>query len=321
MLQYFIMNIKNIKNCALMLGLSVALSAIPTFAAQESNDSDVSREQLLGEAISLLDKVELSSPRSQADIMRVRERLIKLQNIDNGIDPEAGDDPELMFSQSGSTTAYSRANKANTEAFYRSCRGKEGGSLRGMLQSQVSKMKGVDYGKARELIMLKIDNHGGNVECVYTGKVTKVKDKMPSSNSLNIEHTWPQSMGAVGPAKSDLHHLFPTDSKANSYRSSLPFGVCDDKYIKFDVGGSRCDGSVFEVRKQHRGNVARAMFYFAVRYNKSIDAKEEAVLRQWHKDDPVDPCERARNDAIEAIQKNRNPFIDHPEYVDQITNF
>ena len=316
------MKMKNIKKCVLMLGLSVALSAIPTFAAQESNDSNESREQLLGEAISLLDDVELSSPRSQAEIMRVRERLIKLQNIDNNVEAENGDDPELMFSQCGATTtAYSRANKANNEAFYRSCRGKDGQSLRDMLQSQVSKMKGVDYGKARQIVMLQIDNHSGNVECVYTGKVAKIKDKMPSSNSWNIEHTWPQSMGAVGPAKSDLHHLFPTDSKANSYRSSLPFGVCNDQYVKFDVGGSRCDGSVFEVRKQHRGNVARAMFYFAVRYNKSIDAKEEAVLRQWHKDDPVDACERARNDAVEAIQRNRNPFIDHPEYVDQITNF
>lgn len=305
-----------------MLGLSVALSAIPTFAAQESNDSNGSSEQLLNEAISLIDNIELSSPRQQVELMRIRERIMKVQNMDNNVVGEEGDAPELMFSQCGATTtAYSRANKANNVAFYRSCRGKDGVSLRGMLQSQISKMKGVDYGKARQIIMLQLDNHGGNVECVYTGKMTKVKDKMPSNTTLNIEHTWPQSMGAVGPAKSDLHHLFPTDSKANSYRSSLPFGVCDERHIKFDVGGSRCDGSVFEVRKQHRGNVARAMFYFAVRYNKSIDAQEEAVLRQWHKDDPVDACERARNDAIEAIQRNRNPFIDHPEYVDQITNF
>lgn len=305
-----------------MLGLSLALSAIPTFAAQESNGLSNSREQLLDEAITLLDSLELSSPRSMSDITKIREKLVELQKIDYSINSECSDDPEMMFSQCGATTtAYSRAHKEDNESFYRSCRGKEGGSLRGMLQGQISKMKSVDYDKARKLVILQIDNHGGNVECVYTGKVTRVKDKMPSSTTLNIEHTWPQSMGAKGAAKSDLHHLFPTDSKANSYRSSLPFGVCDDNYIKYDVGGSRCDGSVFEVRKQHRGNVARAMFYFAVRYNKSIDKDEEAVLRQWHKDDPVDPCERARNDAIEAIQKNRNPFIDHPEYVDQITNF
>ena len=47
----------------------------------------------------------------------------------------------------------------------------------------------------------------------------------------------------------------------------------------------------------------------------------EATLRRWNKLDPVDQAELERNDAIEKIQGNRNPFIDHPEYVDQISNF
>ena len=42
---------------------------------------------------------------------------------------------------------------------------------------------------------------------------------------MNTEHTWPQSKGATGAAKSDLHHLFPTDSKANSIRGNHPFGI------------------------------------------------------------------------------------------------
>lgn len=312
----------NIKKCVLMLGLSVALSATTSIAAQEGNNSEAAKEQLLSEAMSILDKVEASTPAAYSDVMKVREKLNQYRDF-QVTDDSDDDSPELMFSRCGATTTeYSRQNKSRRVAFYDSCRGLKDESLFSKLRSEISTHKSVDYGKARELIMQKIDNHHGNVECCYTGKVIKVKEgSMPGSTNMNIEHTWPQSMGAKGVAKSDLHHLFPTDSKANSYRGSLPFGIVTDPNPKFSVGGSKTDGEVFEVRPQHRGNVARAMFYFSVRYNKGIDPKEEAVLRQWHKEDPVDPNERARNDAIEAIQHNRNPFIDHPEYVDQISNF
>ena len=63
------------------------------------------------------------------------------------------------------------------------------------------------------------------------------------------------------------------------------------------------------------------MFYFATVYNQKIDDEQEKVLRQWHKEDPVDANEMARNDKVEALQNNRNPYIDHPEYVDMIDDF
>ena len=63
------------------------------------------------------------------------------------------------------------------------------------------------------------------------------------------------------------------------------------------------------------------MFYFSTVYEMPIDEKQEATLRKWHKEDPVDANEIARNDAIEALQHNRNPYIDHPEYVDKIKDF
>ena len=76
------MKLDNIKKCVLMLGLSVALSAGTTFAAQEGNDTESARQKLLDEAITLLDKVELSSPKSHVEITRIREKLAKLKNID-----------------------------------------------------------------------------------------------------------------------------------------------------------------------------------------------------------------------------------------------
>ena len=116
-----------------------------------------------------------------------------------------------------------------------------------------------------------------------------------------------------------MHHLFPTDSKANSTRSSLPFGEVSD--AKWAEGGSKCDLKRFEVRKESRGNSARAMFYFAVRYEQKIGQTEEETLRKWNREDPVDAHEKARNDRVETLQGNRNPFIDNPEFVDQIADF
>ena len=72
---------------------------------------------------------------------------------------------------------------------------------------------------------------------------------------------------------------------------------------------------------EHKGNVARALFYFAICYNLSISETEEFYLRQWHLFDPVDAEEIERNDQIEELQGNRNPFIDNPELVSSIRNF
>jgi endonuclease I len=86
--------------------------------------------------------------------------------------------------------------------------------------------------------------------------------------------------------------------------------------------------TVFQVRSERQGDIARAHFYFAVRYDRSIDAREEAVLRQWHENDPVvgvgetaPSREQIRNDRIEDVQNNRNPFVDCPALVDRISNF
>ncbi|HEY9071881.1 MAG TPA: endonuclease [Candidatus Ozemobacteraceae bacterium] len=201
---------------------------------------------------------------------------------------------------------------------YTSCQGLRDKALIQQLREISAYQMGVDYTTARKLMFTKIDNIGGEVECVYTGRKGRYTD-IPSDRDMNCEHTWPQSLGATGVAKSDLFHLFPTDSKANGIRGSLPYGHVNE--ANWEDGGSRCDGTVFEPRPEHRGNAARAKFYFAVRYGKTIGDAEEAVLRAWNKEDPVDAAERERCDKIENIQHNRNPFIDHPEFVDQISDF
>lgn len=153
--------------------------------------------------------------------------------------------------------------------------------------------------------------------------------RIPDDKVLNTEHTWPQSrFGGQDreKQKSDLHHLFPTDSEMNGIRGNFPFGEVqnNERHLKCTCSRAGDDNNgnyVFEAPEAHRGNVARALFYFSVRYGMAIDTTQEGVLRKWDKQDPVDASEVTRNDEIEKVQGNRNPFIDRPELADQITNF
>jgi len=111
-----------------------------------------------------------------------------------------------------------------------------------------------------------------------------------------------------------------------------------DDHVEFPYTSTSTD--TWEPREAVKGDVARMIFYMATRYegdNGEVDLEvvdyapsspnHEPVhgvfstLMEWHVDDPVDEWEENRNDIIyEDYQENRNPFIDHPEYVAQIWN-
>jgi len=205
---------------------------------------------------------------------------------------------------------------------YSSAEGLKDEVLKTKLRDLVGKHKCLGYSGARTVMFSELDNVDGYVACVYTTRKVKT-DKIPSASgtqSMNCEHTWPKSLGAGSdPAKSDLFHLYPTDTRSNSIRSSYPFGVVT--HATWEQGGSKCDKRVFMPRADHRGNVARSIFYFSVVYNKKIDAKQESTLKQWHKDDPADTNEMKRNEDICKYQGNRNPFIDKADFVELISNF
>ena len=158
--------------------------------------------------------------------------------------------------------------------------------------------------------------------------------------NFNTEHSWPQSKGAqADPAMSDIHHLFPSDASANSERSNLPFGVVvtpswtsADPDGDGDVSKRGLDANnkmVFEPRNAKKGDIARALFYFYVRYKSRPTpgftlenfTAEEATLIQWAANDPPDAFERQRNALAFRAQGNRNPFIDRPEFVAAIGDF
>lgn len=198
----------------------------------------------------------------------------------------------------------------------------------------------VGYDRARKIMFGELDTlrdtKGTYVLDVYCGKKFYFKnvDEVSSMHTeVNIEHTWPQSKFngnfKKDQQKSDMHHLYLTDSQANSVRGNSPFGFVGDEENR--MGGQGCrnskmgftiDGNeVYTPPAPHRGNVARALFYFSMHYNLGISKAEEMILRQWHKIDPVDANELRRHEGIVKHQKVRNPFVDHPELVERISDF
>lgn len=196
--------------------------------------------------------------------------------------------------------------------------GLEDKELLGALKSRYAKHTNLGYKPAKIKMFGSVDNHDGYIRCIYTGR--KIKSTYPANDDMNCEHSWPQSKGAVGAAKADLHHLFPTDSKSNSRRSNYDFGFVEK--VKWENNGSKLGfNKIFEVRDDHKGNTARAIFYFSMVYGKAINATQEAALKKWNEMDPVDQAEIDRNTRVERLQNNRNPFVDMPELINHISDF
>jgi deoxyribonuclease I len=196
----------------------------------------------------------------------------------------------------------------------------------------------ISYNQARLYLFgflhLEQDRHHFFVEDQYCLNIITENDgagpgRIPNSRLINCEHTWPQSRFnhrySTQLQKADLHHLYPVDSRANSSRGNIPFGYVTNlssNLCKASKRGPTARGTTaFEPPDQHKGNVARAVFYFSLRYETSLLEEQEMALRLWHLLDPVDEEERLRNERIFEIQGNRNPFIDDPELVELIVEF
>ena len=187
------------------------------------------------------------------------------------------------------------------------------------------------YDNARNKMFETVDDYGGDtIECVYTGTKIKAVNRTEAQNQgFDTEHTYPQSFfNSAEPMRSDIYHLYPTLSTANNARSNYHFGIVVSN-ITWQQGGSKKgfdyqNEIVFEPRNVHKGNVARSLFYFVVRYGNLgtyMLAKEEGVLRLWNNSDTVDAREQIRNQRIKTFQNNYNPFIAHPELIERIKSF
>ncbi len=196
------------------------------------------------------------------------------------------------------------------------------------------------YRQAREILFGKIhleSNRGGfSLKEVYCRQTINEEDgvgpgRIPDHTQVNCEHTWPQSRFNPDENKNaqltDLHHLFPSNSRANSSRGNLIFAEVDGGVINDECTSSYrgtaygSSETAFEPPDEHKGDVARALFYFSTRYNHPIGPLEEDFLKKWHWQDPVDDAERSRHEKVYEAQKNRNPFIDSPDLVELVNDF
>jgi len=180
------------------------------------------------------------------------------------------------------------------------------------------------------------------VNCVYTGLPQIYTEPFVWWNGTNgatltREHSYPQSWmpsrsapnwpnannGKEFPEYNDMHHLFPADqTNGNGVRSNYPLGevVSNPQPSPSGLGilGKDANGAtVYEPRDEHKGDVARAIFYMCTAYhginglNWSLPAsQDQAVLKKWHFQDLPDNWEIARHEFVFSQQHNRNPFID-----------
>lgn len=164
--------------------------------------------------------------------------------------------------------------------------------------------------------------------------------------SFDREHVWAQSRGGFRTSAgmgTDMHHLFASDERNNQNgHGNSDFGnvdevssqIGDTDYNNTGKTGTQNGSSVtvYEPHDDVKGDIARALFYMAVRYDETLSLTSEIqnsseegtignldVLLEWNKSDPVDVFEIHRNNLIyNNIQHNRNPFIDFPDWADAI---
>jgi endonuclease I len=196
----------------------------------------------------------------------------------------------------------------------------------GFLNSSTHMVRSYDAAKSGLQVTDLDVNNANNLILIYTG--VSVPKSWDSGATWNREHSWPDSRGINGtlPAYSDMHHLRPCNPSINGSRSNKPYGM-GSGYWDPDHGAP------------DRGRAARTLFYMSTRYNGTSpnpslnlvlvngqpsgnQMGDSASLLQWHYAYPVDEGERRRNNAVFSnianpnyYQGNRNPYVDHPEYV------
>ncbi len=229
--------------------------------------------------------------------------------------------------------------------YYNSAEGLSGESLQWALHNIIDNHTVKSYDYIWTAFFTTDDRYGDKVWDMYSNYSYTLGDDQGGSASgegqgYNREHSWPKSwFNDKSPMNTDLFHIVPSDIYVNNRRSNYPYAeVGSTTWVS--QNGSRVgysitsgySGMAFEPIDMYKGDFARNYFYMATRYKgedsgwtgsamtDGADLEPWAVdmLMEWHDNDPVSDKELDRNDAVYAIQNNRNPFIDHPEYVQYV---
>ncbi|MER6786524.1 endonuclease I family protein [Streptomyces sp. NPDC000658] len=242
--------------------------------------------------------------------------------------------PALTATPAAATTT------AYDSTYYKNAVGKTGSSLKSSLHTIISaNVSKISYSAVWNALKVtdQDPNNSSNVILMYSGVSRSKSLNGGDVGDWNREHVWAKSHGDFGEVTgpgTDLHHLRPADVTVNSIRGNLDFDNGGSTVA--NGGGSRVDSDSFEPRDADKGDVARMILYMAVRYDggdgfADLEPNEKvnngsnpyigklSVLKAWNDEDPPSAFEEKRNQVIyDTYQHNRNPFIDHPEWVEAI---
>ena len=239
--------------------------------------------------------------------------------------------------------------------YYNNAKGKSDETLMTALRNIIRTHKEVSYssGLLNAFAIADVDDEGYIID-IYSNCRYRPSDNGSSASHVgegyNREHSFPRSWfgGEVAPMNTDVFHVYPTDIRVNSQRGNHPYGVCQNgtrltygSYVaKGKLGGSTYPGytgTVFEPDDEYKGDLARTYFYMVTCYKNELPSWPGSpnldyrtnnykafstwtinMLMEWTRLDPVSEKEIKRNEAVYGIQRNRNPFIDHPELAEYI---
>lgn len=241
---------------------------------------------------------------------------------------------------------------AEPAGYYSSCENKGGKQLLSALCAKIGPHTTVSYKQLLTLYKTSdVYPEDGKIWDMYSTKHwtpgTTCGNYSVVGDCYNREHSFPKSwFDDASPMYSDAFHIYPTDGKVNGQRSNYPYGECANGTTLSSSGSVKAlgklgkstfsgySGTVFEPVDEYKGDFARSYFYMAAAYNDRISTWKSDMLAnnsypvfsswaiklllKWHNEDPVSKKEIDRNEVVYGWQKNRNPFIDHPELVDYI---
>ncbi|WP_006601698.1 endonuclease I family protein [Streptomyces auratus] len=255
------------------------------------------------------------------------------------IAPHSSHSLRAFDATSHDTTAYDTTSYDDT--YYKDALGKTGPALKESLHRIISTTQTgkLTYDAVWDALKDTDQDpaNSANVILLYSGRSASKNANGGGPDDWNREHVWAKSHGDFGTDTgpgTDLHHLRPANVAVNSARGDKDFDKGGAEVP--EAPGNYTDDDSFEPRDAVKGDVARMILYMAVRYdggdgfpdlepNDKVGNGTEphigklSVLKQWSKQDPPDAFEKHRNQVIfDKYQHNRNPFIDHPEWVDEI---
>ncbi len=230
---------------------------------------------------------------------------------------------------------------AQPAGYYDGASGKNGQELKSALNDIISGHVDFSYSQARYIInYTDADvNNPNNVILFYTQRSQDATTYGTGGDYINREHVWAKSHGnfaGIRPMDGDVHNLRPEDASVNEDKSNKDFGKVQPNGFKHSEA-TECwyNENYWEPGPSTKGQVARIIFYMATRYegeegemdleavngitNGSLSTHGDlSALLEWNRQYPPSDFERRRNERIFSIQRNRNPFVDNPEFADLI---